>query len=192
VAKVKQVFLFIVAVVALASSAAAQSLVPDTGLVAEGDGRWNDALAIYRQRVEREPGAADTWLRIADIEVRLSQVDRATVALQRAAAARPDDPRIFARLSQAYAATGHAQAALHAIKGALALQPDGKIVAAGHAATDESDTSNDDMAIVRYTAGDYKPANLRKQACETTKRPHRACGLFVVGLFVAVPTRKSV
>jgi uncharacterized delta-60 repeat protein len=45
---------------------------------------------------------------------------------------------------------------------ALALQPDGKIVAAGHAATDESDTSNDDMAIVRYTAGDYKPANLRK------------------------------
>ena len=108
--------------VALTGNAAGQPAVPAAGLAAEGEGRWADALRIYRELVERDPASADTWLRIADIEARLTEPDRAIAALHRAAAARPE-AETFARLSQAYAARGHAESALHAIKGALALKP---------------------------------------------------------------------
>ena len=116
------VLVFIV-MVTLSGHAAGQPAVPAAGLAAEGEGRWADALRVYTEHVNRDPAAADTWLRIADIEARLDQPDRAIIALQRAAAARPGDADIFSRLSQAYAARGHADAALHAIKGALALRP---------------------------------------------------------------------
>ena len=115
------VLAFIVSVV-LTGNAAGQPAVPTAGLAAEGEGRWTDALQVYREHVQRDPAAADTWLRIADIEARLAEPDRAIAALQGAAAARAD-AEIFARLSQAYAARGYAAAALHAIKGALALKP---------------------------------------------------------------------
>lgn len=115
------VFAFIV-LVALTGNAAGQPAVPAAGLAAEGEGRWADALRIYRVQVERDPASADTWLRIADIEARLTEPDRAIDALRHAAAARPE-AETFARLSQAYAARGHAESALHAIKGALALKP---------------------------------------------------------------------
>jgi tetratricopeptide (TPR) repeat protein len=123
VAKVKSSVLVLIVIVTLAGNAAGQSAVPAAGLAAEGEGRWADALRVYQEHVERDPAAADTWLRIADIEARLAQPDRAIAALQRAAAARPDNADIFARLSQAYAARGYAASALHAIKGALVLKP---------------------------------------------------------------------
>ena len=101
----------------------AQSPAPSAGLAAEGEARWADALQIYREQVERNPGAGELWLRIADIEARLGRAQEAIQALQRAAAAIPTDASVLARLSQAYAAQGHATAALRAIEGALALQP---------------------------------------------------------------------
>ena len=117
--------LVVVTALATAASAAAQSRIPVAGLAAEGEGRWTDALAIYRGQVERDAaGAAELWLRIADIEARLSHADGAILALQRAAAARPGDANILSRLSQAHAAKGDGAAALQAIKGALALQPE--------------------------------------------------------------------
>jgi tetratricopeptide (TPR) repeat protein len=94
------------------------------GLVAEGEGRWSDALTVYYQQAGRETDSANLWLRIAEIEATLTRPDRAIFALQRAAAARPGDPHIPARLSQAYAAAGHAVPALHAIAAALALRPE--------------------------------------------------------------------
>ena len=115
--------LTLIVIAALAPSAAAQPSVPAAGLAAEGEGRWAEALRAYREHVERQPAAADAWLRIADIEARLAHPDEAIAALQRAASARRDAD-ILARLSRAYAAQGYAEAALHAIKGALALQPD--------------------------------------------------------------------
>ena len=113
----------LIVIATLAADVAAQPSLPATGLAAEGEGRWADALRAYREHVEREPAAADAWLRIADIEARLAHPDQAIAALQQAASARRD-AAILARLSRAYAAQGYAEAALHAIKGALALQPD--------------------------------------------------------------------
>lgn len=115
--------LIVVLCAALAGSAAAQSQVPEAGLAAEGEGRWADALALYRAQADRDPGAAPLWVRIADIEARLGRPDAAIAALQRAAAAAPADAAIASRLSKAYAAQGHATAALRAIEGALELEP---------------------------------------------------------------------
>ena len=113
----------LIVIAILATDVAAQPSLPATGLAAEGEGRWADALRAYREHVEREPAAADAWLRIADIEARLAHPDQAIAALQQAASARRDAATL-ARLSRAYAAQGYAEAALHAIEGALVLQPD--------------------------------------------------------------------
>ena len=115
--------LTLIVITTLAANAAAQPSLPAAGLAAEGEGRWTEALRAYREHVEREPAAADAWLRIADIEARLAHPDQAIAALQQAASVRRD-AAILARLSQAYAAQGYAEAALFAIKGALILQPD--------------------------------------------------------------------
>ena len=107
----------------LAGPAGAQTNVPAGALVAEGEARWEDALRLYRAQLEREPAAVEPWLRIADIETRLGRASESIAALEHAAAARPGDDIISSRLSQAYAAQGHAMAALHAIEAALAVQP---------------------------------------------------------------------
>jgi len=109
--------------ITLAVDVVAQSSVPAAGLSAEGEGRWADALSVYRLHVGREPAAVEAWLRIADIEARLEHREQAIAALQQAAALRRD-AGILAQLSRAYAAQGNADAALQAIKGALAQQPD--------------------------------------------------------------------
>ena len=107
----------------LAGTAGAQSSIPVAGLAAEGDGRWSDALQIYRAQVEQHAASAELWSRIADIEARLGQTDAAIKSLERAAAVAPGDPTLPFRLSQAYAAQGHATAAFRAVESALALQP---------------------------------------------------------------------
>ena len=159
--------LVVVTLIAAAGSAVAQTSVPEAGLVAEGEGRWSDALAIYYQQPDRGADSADLWLRIADIEASLTRSDRAIVALQRAASLRPGDPHIPARLSQAYAAAGHAKPALHAITAALALSPD----------TDEYLRS---AAALATWAGDYRTAaeaygKLRQEASTGACPPARLC-----------------
>ena len=115
---------FAVALIALvAGPAGAQPNVPAGALVAEGEGRWEDALRLHRAHVEREPSAVEPWLRIAAIEARLGRARESITALQHAAAARPGDASISSQLSQAYAGQGNAMAALHAIEAALAVQP---------------------------------------------------------------------
>jgi tetratricopeptide (TPR) repeat protein len=103
--------------------AAAQPAVPAAGLAAERDGRWADALTIYRAALVRDPQAADLWVRVADIEARLGRPAEAIAALEAASAAAPGNAALHARLSQAYAASGHATAALRAIEAALVLGP---------------------------------------------------------------------
>jgi tetratricopeptide (TPR) repeat protein len=107
----------------LAGTAPAQSLVPEAALAAEGEGRWADALTIYRAELARDPRASDLWVRVADIEAQLGRPADAIAALEAASAAAPGDAALHARLSRAYAASGHATAALRAIEAALGLEP---------------------------------------------------------------------
>ena len=111
----------------------AQGQVPPGGLAAEGDGRWSDALVIYRAETARNPDAAELWLRIADIESRLGRTEAAIEALERAVSARPSDGASFFKLSRAYAAAGNAKPAVRAIEGALALDPTSEEYLRSHA-----------------------------------------------------------
>jgi len=112
----------------LAAGAAAQSVAvegaTDRALVAEGEGRWEDALAMHREALAADPGRADLWVRVSDIEARLGRTGEAVSALERAVAATPGDATLQARLSQALAAADDADGALHAIERAIALRPD--------------------------------------------------------------------
>lgn len=128
----------------VAGPAAAQS-IPVDALVAEGEARWEDALRLHRAALQQDGTRVDLWLRVADIEARLGRTRESIAALERAAAARPGDARISSRLSQAYAAQGHAAPALHAIEGALAVAPASPEYLRAH-------------ATLATWAGDYKGA----------------------------------
>ena len=129
----------------LAGPASAQTNIPVGALVAEGEARWEDALRLYRAQLDREPAAAELWLRVADIEARLGRASESIAALERAASARPSDATISSRLSQAYAAQGHAIAAQRAIESALAVQPSSEEYLRAH-------------ATLSTWAGNYGPA----------------------------------
>jgi tetratricopeptide (TPR) repeat protein len=103
------------------SGAFAQSI--DAGLAAEGEGRWNDAIQVYRAMLEQQPARSDLWVRIADIEAVRGNVAGSVAALQHATQAAPADAAIYFRLSQGYSTAGQPAAALNAVEGALALQP---------------------------------------------------------------------
>jgi len=106
----------------LSAGPASAQTPPAAGLAAEGESRWDDALRIYRDLLDRTPQSPELWQRVADIEGRLGRPHEVIIALQRAAAAAPSDAERLSRLSQAHAAQGQVIPALLAIEGALALK----------------------------------------------------------------------
>ena len=79
---------------------------------------------MYRSALERAPHDATLWVRVADIEARLGNVEGSVSALQHAVQEAPQDPALLQRLSQAYAVLDQPVAALDAVERALALSPD--------------------------------------------------------------------
>ena len=111
--------------VCLASSSVwAQTKPVDAALLAEGEGRWEDAIRLHRAALEIDPRLTNEWLRIADIEARLGHLSECIAALQRATETALGTASIYVRLSQAYSTAGQPTAALNAIEGALALEPE--------------------------------------------------------------------
>lgn len=108
----------------LATPAIAQPGLSDAGLAAEASGRWADAVGIYREVLQGDPGRADLWVRVSDIEAFLGNAEESVSALVSATEADPTAPALHQRLSQAYAANGAAEQAVAAIDVALVLAPD--------------------------------------------------------------------
>lgn len=108
---------------AIAAVAPASAQVPDEGLRAEGEDRWEDALEVYRDVLDEDPARPALWLRVADIEARLEHPDEAADAIRRAAELRPEDVGLQVRLSQAMAAANRPEEAIAAIERAAALDP---------------------------------------------------------------------
>ena len=129
----KRIARLVIVCALMAGPAGAQTVVPETGLAAEGEGRWEDALRIYQGELDRQPSNAALWLRVADIEAKLGHSQESIAALERAAQANRGDAPTFFRLSQAYAAAGHAKAALHAVDAALVMQPESEEYLRAHA-----------------------------------------------------------
>jgi predicted Zn-dependent protease len=107
-----------------ASAAGAQSAaVPEAALAAEGAGRWDEAVQLYRAAVEADSHRIDLLLRISDIEARRGNLAECIEVLQRAASAAPETASIHFRLSQAYSMAGQPMPALLAVGRALVLTP---------------------------------------------------------------------
>lgn len=99
--------------------------VPDAGLRAETQGRWAEAVEIYKQALKANPAQAHLWERIADIRAtQLKAPARAVEALSEAVKYAPTDARLYAKLSQAHAVAQNGPAALAAISRAVELAPD--------------------------------------------------------------------
>ena len=101
-----------IAAFAAATPAVAQPDLPGAALVAEGEGRWDDAIRIYREAVAQSPSRADLWLRIADIEAAQGEAAAALHALEVATRLEPSDATVWARLSAAYSAANRPDAAI--------------------------------------------------------------------------------
>ena len=98
--------------------------LPEAGLRAELEQRWDDAVHAYTEALENNPGRADLWLRIADIEAARQQPEQVVRAVENAAGLVTDDPELFARLSQAHAMANQPRQALSAIDRALSIDPE--------------------------------------------------------------------
>ena len=101
----------------------AEAAVPDAGLKAEVEGRWQEAIVIYQRALKKNPAQAALWLRIADIQASLGNSRAAAEALQKAQRYAPRNASISFRSSQALAAVEDKQAALAAINQAVKLEP---------------------------------------------------------------------
>lgn len=115
---------WMLALALVAAAPVAAQTVPDAGLRAETEGRWVDAVEIYKQALAANPAQAHLWERIADIRAtRLNTPERAAEALREAVKYAPGDARLQHKLSQAYAAAQQDANALAAIERALELDP---------------------------------------------------------------------
>ncbi|SFN85672.1 Tetratricopeptide repeat-containing protein [Formivibrio citricus] len=102
----------------------AAGTLPENGLRAEMENRWEDAAKIYRQTLEASPARGDLWLRLSDIHSRLKQHDQAAKALEQAVRLNPEDAGLWMKLSRARSMAGDGQGAFAASGEALKLQPD--------------------------------------------------------------------
>ena len=119
----KRIFIPLLLVLHTAASYA-QSPVPAAGIAAESAGEWTQCARHLQERSGFAPHDAKLWVRIADIEARLGNVEGSAAALRRAIQEAPLDANLHQRLSQAYAVLQQPLAALEAIEHALALTPD--------------------------------------------------------------------
>lgn len=107
----------------LAASVWAQTQIPVAGLRAEMEGRWDEAISIYRSVLVGHPDRQDLWVRVAEIEGSQNRPREAADALRRAAALDPKNDDLWIKLSKACAESGDKGGALEAAKRALELEP---------------------------------------------------------------------
>ncbi|GEM_PF-787436 len=97
---------------------------PDEGLKAEMAGNWQQAIAIYRHTLQREPGRAELWERIADIRNHIEDRAGAIAALRQAVRLKPDDAALNSKLATLLAMEKRpGEALIHAAK-AVQEEPD--------------------------------------------------------------------
>jgi tetratricopeptide (TPR) repeat protein len=93
--------------------------VPQNGLKAEMEGRWNDAINIYSKILEKSPNRSDLYLRLSDIYSSQKKLDRAEGALRKAISIDPNNALIYKKLSEVYAVENRPKEALKAIESAV-------------------------------------------------------------------------
>ncbi len=99
------------------------ALVPEEGIMAEEEKKWDQAIYIYREVIAKDPNRPDLWKRIGDIENTQKKYQNAIEAFKNAISLRPKDAALYVSLSETYAVINQAEEALAAINQALLLDP---------------------------------------------------------------------
>jgi len=120
----KRVLLTSLMVLGGSCACAAGNELPPSGFRAEQEGRWEDAVTVYRDALKADQGQLELWLRLADIHARLQQPEKSAEALAQAVRLRPQDAALWRRLSQAHAMANDKEGAYTAVVRAVELAPD--------------------------------------------------------------------
>jgi tetratricopeptide (TPR) repeat protein len=86
-------------------------------------GRLQEAAALYRQVLDRQPAHAGAWHCLGILAHQTGDHDRAIAWIEQAISLQPGDALAYSNLGEAYRAAGRQKEALAACRHALALQP---------------------------------------------------------------------
>ncbi|MCP5052818.1 MAG: hypothetical protein GY940_36960 [bacterium] len=98
--------------------------VPEAGIKAEQQEKWETAVEIYRGVLSEQPGRVDLWRRIADIEAHLKHYEKAAEALKQESQLTPHNREVFFQLSRACAQADQPVKGLAAVERAVKLDRD--------------------------------------------------------------------
>jgi len=101
----------------------AEPLSEKAGLEAEMEGRWEDAIKIYRSILTKEPQRGDLWAKLGELEDYMGNYSGSAEAFQRAVQLLPNDPNLHFRLSQQYSILKDPNNAFLEIEKAVELDP---------------------------------------------------------------------
>ncbi len=99
------------------------STLKQQGATAEAEGRWQDAIKIYRQALAQDPTDAQLWMHVGELEENGGNDTASAEAFQKAADLAPDDARAYYGLSRAYSSLNKPRQAFAAIERAVRLDP---------------------------------------------------------------------
>ena len=101
----------------------AAEVVPQIGLKAEMEKRWDDAVTVYLEILQKEPRRSDLYLRIADIHSSQKRYSEAENALKKAIDIEPKRAVFYKKLSEIYAVQNEPDKAIIAIRSAIKHDP---------------------------------------------------------------------
>jgi len=93
------------------------------GLEAEMEGRWEDAIKIYKSILTREPQRGDLWAKLGELDDYMGNYSGSAEAFQRAVQLLPNDPKLHFRLTQEYSILKDPNNAFVEIEKAVELDP---------------------------------------------------------------------
>lgn len=114
--------LFILFITLTVALSAADS-VPQAGIKAEMEKRWDDAVDIYVKILDEAPQRSDLYLRISDIHASQKRYPEAANALKKAIDIEPKRALLHKKLSEVYAVQNEPDKAITAIKSAIRYDP---------------------------------------------------------------------
>lgn len=123
--------------------------LPENGFKAEQEGRWEDAVVVYRDALRVNAQQLHIWLRLADIHAHLQQHVATADALEHATRLQPNDAALWKKLSEARAVANDKNGAYVAAGQAVELAPDNLDYLRAHAQLAVW-SSNHAVAITTY------------------------------------------
>lgn len=100
-----------------------EPLSEEAGRKAEVEGRWEDAINIYKSVLTKEPERSDLWARLGELQGYMGNYSASAEAFQNAVQLSPNNPQLHFRLTQAHSILKDPKSAFSEIERAVELDP---------------------------------------------------------------------